>query len=192
MQILSTLQHIIENIKYKQIPLSNKRNWNNIDIITYQNLYLADQYNKLFELNKNIEILLALSTTTFFDFLQNISSYINDNIIGSNYDYVKSLNGKIGDITGLSTITMNNITYTPNELNNGIVNLGTYLTENIVNTYNNVSGHVSGVSKISINGIQKPVYNAVTNLGNVWAESPYIYVNSINEVSGRNFWNYWI
>lgn len=171
---LSTL--IPENIE-----ITTKQNWNGHDLVQLKNLYLAEDYNKFIALNDSIKCISGISTSSFINFFDNLPNNIID-IVSTEYKFVPSLNGKTGDIYGISGIIINNETYWPTNENNYIIDLGDYLSAStrLVYTFNNISGAVSGIQ--SINNI-KPNRFGKLDLGDYYQNNINI-VESINGLSG--------
>lgn len=187
------------------LNLSNKQNIDNFDSVTSTNIITPFDINELISgITSCINYISALSYENngqFAKFWQNPQNYVI-RTIDDNFKYVRTFNTVSGDVTGVSGITINNITY--NSYDNPNPDIGDYLTLynfphhvfKAVTTYNNKSGDVFGVSTIKMNnksysytdinmgvpnlGYYKLLNSYVTSFNNKWGNVYGLYSISIS------------
>lgn len=177
------INNAIDKISIKEF----KQYWDGYSPVNLTNLYLADDYNYIIPNLNNITFKLsAINDQEFLLFFQNISNYISS-IISTNIitiqqpffqQYVKTINNLTGEVTGISSIILNNYRYNIDD--NGMVDLKNYLTKIPLFSFNDKTNNVNVIK--SINGIL-PNKQGLINLGEEMTED-FIFVNSINNMSG--------
>lgn len=181
--------------KLKKIDFEQKSNIDDLNLVTKNNVISTEEYNQILSGISNciecISALTHLDNQQFSKFWEDIEGYVIDIIEKNHGNRVKTFNGLTGDVWGISGITLNNVTYIPqNRLINNLPTLKTNdfnsIMKNQLLSYNGLKGDVSGISKIIINDKEfqyNTENNGIPNIGN-YQKSDLGYVTSFNNLTG--------